>query len=73
MKNKLIVFAFVTMLLVAVLTGLSDAIPAMAQTNLSDEEQLERDFTDPLSTLPQLILRDSFTPANYGPCTQASL
>jgi hypothetical protein len=33
------------------------------------EEQLERDFTDPLSTLPQLIIRDSYTPANYGPCT----
>src|SRR5215469_6247360 len=30
------------------------------------EEQLERDFTDPLSTLPQLIVRDSYTPANYG-------
>jgi len=35
-----------------------------------DEEKLERDFTDPLSTLPQLILRDSYTPANYGPCTR---
>jgi hypothetical protein len=34
-----------------------------------EEEKLERDFTDPLSTLPQLILRDSYTPANYGPCT----
>src|SRR3977135_2735049 len=33
-----------------------------------EEEKLERDFTDPLSTLPQLILRDSYTPANYGPC-----
>jgi hypothetical protein len=36
---------------------------------LFEEEKLERDFTDPLSTLPQLILRDSYTPANYGPCT----
>src|ERR1700747_2511713 len=34
-----------------------------------EEEKLERDFTDPLSTLPQLILRDDYTPANYGPCT----
>ena len=34
-----------------------------------EEEKLERDFTNPLSTLPQLILRDSYTPANYGPCT----
>jgi hypothetical protein len=37
-----------------------------------EEEKLERDFTDPLSTLPQLIVRDSFTPANYGPCTAQS-
>jgi hypothetical protein len=42
---------------------------AQAQTTLSDEEKLERDFTDPLSTLPQVIVRDSYTPANYGPCT----
>lgn len=38
----------------------------------SEELKLERDFTDPLSTLPQLLIRDSYTPANYGPCTQAS-
>lgn len=36
---------------------------------LSDEEKLERDFTDPLSTLPQVLIRDSYTPANYGPCS----
>ena len=46
---------------------------ANAQTTpaaaLTEEEQLERDFTDPLSTLPQLTVRDSYTPANYGPCT----
>ena len=41
-------------------------------TGLAEEERLERDFTDPLSTLPQLILRDSYTPANYGPCTPSS-
>ena len=37
-----------------------------------EEEKLERDFTDPLSTLPQLIVRDGYTPANYGPCTPRS-
>jgi len=36
------------------------------QASLQQEEQLERDFTDPLSTLPQVIIRDSYTPANYG-------
>ncbi len=30
-----------------------------------EEEKLERDFTDPLSTLPQVLIRDSYTPANY--------
>ena len=46
---------------------------ACAQTTpapvLSDEEKLEQDFTNPLSTLPQVLVRDSYTPANYGPCT----
>ena len=45
---------------------------ACAQTILpvlSDEEKLEQDFTNPLSTLPQVLIRDSYTPANYGPCT----
>ena len=29
-----------------------------------EEEKLERDFTDPLSTLPQVVIRDSYTPTN---------
>jgi hypothetical protein len=35
-------------------------------TPLQQEEQLERDFTNPLTTLPQALVRDSYTPANYG-------
>src|SRR5271169_5962553 len=42
---------------------------ARAQTKLSAEDKLEQDFNDPLSTLPQVLVRDSYTPANYGPCT----
>ena len=43
---------------------------ARAQTTLSaEEEKLEQDFNDPLSSLPQVLVRDSYTPANYGPCT----
>ena len=45
---------------------------AQAQTTLSAEEKLEQEFNDPLSTLPQLLVRDSYTPANYGPCTPQS-
>jgi hypothetical protein len=55
------------------LLALSQAILVQAQTTPTsdqlEEENLERDFTDPLSTLPQLVVRDSYTPANYGPCT----
>ncbi len=45
---------------------------AQAQRTLSAEEKLEQDFNDPLTTLPQLLVRDSYTPANYGPCTPQS-
>lgn len=30
------------------------------------EEKLEQDFTDPLATLPQLSIRDAYSPATYG-------
>jgi hypothetical protein len=43
-----------------------------APTVLQKEEQLERDFTDPLTTLPQLIIRDSYTPANYGTAVETN-
>jgi hypothetical protein len=49
---------------------------AQAQTTatslLLEEERLERDFTDPLTTLPQLIIRDSYTPVNYGTHVQTN-
>jgi hypothetical protein len=36
---------------------------------LTEEAKLEQDFNDPLTTLPQVLIRDSYSPANYGPCT----
>jgi hypothetical protein len=45
---------------------------ASAQTSLSSEEKLEQEFTDPLATLPQVIIRDSYTPANYGTNVQTN-
>jgi hypothetical protein len=36
---------------------------------LTEEARLEQDFNDPLTTLPQVLIRDSYSPANYGPCT----
>jgi hypothetical protein len=46
-------------------------VSAFAQTtaSLQAQEQLEREFTDPLTTMPQIVIRNSYTPANYGPCT----
>jgi hypothetical protein len=47
---------------------LAVAAPAFAQ----DEEpplgvrQLAEEFSDPLTTLPQLFLQDAYTPSNYG-------
>jgi hypothetical protein len=49
-------------------TGIAWAQTATTSAE-SEQEKLERDFTDPLSTLPQVVIRDSYTPANYGPCT----
>jgi hypothetical protein len=60
-----------SILLLASLVMVPDSL-ARAQTSpslLAQEEQLERQFTDPLTTLPQILIRDSYTPANYGPCT----
>jgi hypothetical protein len=39
---------------------------------LSEEEKLEEDFTDPLTTLPQVVVRDSYTPATYGTNAQTN-
>jgi hypothetical protein len=33
---------------------------------------LSREFTDPLTTLPQLFFQDAYTPANYGTDAQAN-
>ena len=59
-------------LFVLLTTGVARAqtTPIGPQTQ---EEKLEQDFTDPLTTLPQLVVRDSYTPANYGPCTPQEL
>jgi len=55
--------SFILVLVLLIL--LNGARFAHAQTT-GAEERLERDFTDPLTTLPQVIIRDSYSPANYG-------
>lgn len=37
-----------------------------------EEEKLEQDFTDPLTTLPQVTVRDAFSPATYGTHVQTN-
>ena len=39
---------------------------------LTDREKLAKEFTDPLTTLPQLFFQDAYTPANYGTAAQAN-
>ncbi len=33
---------------------------------LSDREKLAKEFTDPLTTLPQIFVQNAYTPVNYG-------
>lgn len=41
----------------------------VATTNL---ERLAKEFTDPLTTLPQIFLQDAYTPGNYGTDAQTN-
>jgi hypothetical protein len=78
--SRLIVFRVVIWALLGlVLLMAPGARMAQAQTSAStpdqaeiDEEKLERDFTNPLTTLPQLIVRDAFSPATYGTHVQTN-
>lgn len=48
--------------------------PRSAQTQTTDRtlEDLQREFTDPLTTLPQVFLKDTFSPVNYGTDVQTN-
>jgi hypothetical protein len=39
---------------------------ASAQTTQESEAQLAQEFTDPLTTLPQIFFKDTYSPASYG-------
>ena len=36
------------------------------EADLTSREKLAREFTDPLTTLPQVFMQDVYTPANFG-------
>jgi hypothetical protein len=39
---------------------------AQVDTDTPESAELAREFTDPLTTLPQLFLQDAYTPENFG-------
>lgn len=45
-----------------------------SQTQISNpaRETLEEEFVDPLTTLPQVFLKDEFSPVNYGTDVQTN-
>lgn len=45
---------------------------ARSQTAPGPQETLEQEFTDPLTTLPQLFLKDAYSPVNYGTRVQTN-
>ena len=59
--------------LLAVLWGMGlSAGFGQIQTTDRTLQNLEREFTDPLTTLPQLFLKDAFSPVNYGTSVQTN-
>ena len=48
------------------------ALVVSAQTPQESEAQLAEEFTDPLTTLPQFFLRDTYSPATYGTRAQTN-
>jgi hypothetical protein len=54
------------LVLLSVLVGIGATFAVAQTTNITEEEKLEREFTDPLTDLPQVLVRDSYSPANYG-------
>ena len=62
--------------LCALLTALWIAGPAAlivnAQTQHQGRAKLAEEFTDPLTTLPQIFLKDTYSPATYGTHAQTN-
>lgn len=67
-----VLIATVGLLAIALLAGSVLCQPSAAcaqdedEAALASREKLAKEFTDPLTTLPQIFVRDDFTPTNYG-------
>jgi hypothetical protein len=59
------------LLAVLLMMGLCAQI-AQAQTAITAIEKLEIEFTDPLTTLPQVFVKDAYSPANFGTHVQTN-
>lgn len=57
-----------TTLLAALVLALATALAAAGE----NAEQLAREFNDPLTTVPQIVLKDVYSPANFGTDGQAN-
>jgi hypothetical protein len=55
------------------MTGPRACLAQTQPSGLAAEEKLMAEFTDPLTTLPQISIRDTFTPANFGTHVQTNL
>jgi len=42
------------------------------EVGTTNREKLAKEFSDPLTTLPQIFLQDAYTPANYGSDAQTN-
>jgi hypothetical protein len=73
LKMQLPIKAGVVGALLAALSGMS-LPPAFGQIQTANpaRENLEEQFVDPLTTLPQVFLKDDFSPVNYGTDVQTN-
>jgi hypothetical protein len=59
------------LLVVLWVTGANSAF-GQSQTTSRPLETLEEEFTDRLTTLPQIFLKDAYSPTNYGTNVQTN-
>jgi len=58
--------------LAPILVGAPRSLAAEEETPSQRIVRLAEEFSDPLTTLPQLFLQDAYTPSNYGTSAQAN-
>jgi hypothetical protein len=66
MNRPILVLCSLLLLARAIVPAAAFAQVQAGSNSESAEVRLEQDFTDPLTTLPQVLVRDSYTPANFG-------